>query len=185
MIHAYQDRFEKASRARTSGRKFLSVASMLAVLLFLGVLMAPTGVSAEGSSYTIASLEGDYGFVGTYSGDAARLVGTAHFDGRGNMTNGSARVVISTGVVKAVTYNGVYTMNSDGTGTIAVTVYGVGAPPPTVNLDFVITKAKLTNGIKVATEVMDAQEEPSVVVVDQPSFVVHTFTRRPDDEERH
>jgi len=51
-----------------------------------------------------------------------------------------------------------------------------------VHLDFVITKATLSNGIKVATELMDAQEEPSVVVVDQPSFVTHTFTRRPDDE---
>ena len=174
----------RTNRVKPTRRHFVALAAVVSSIFTLALLLTPAKVSAEGSSYTEASLRGDYGFVGTYSGDVARLVGTAYFDGRGNMTSGSARVVISTGVVKAITYNGVYTINSDGTGTIAVTVYGVATPPPTVHLDFVVTKASLNNGIKVATELMDAQEEPSVVVVDQPSFVTHTFTRRPDDEGR-
>lgn len=82
-----------------------------------------------------------------------RLVGTAHFDGKGNLTSGSARVVIVG-----------------------------GTPPPVVNEDFVITKAHFIHGINIATEVQDAQEEFSVVVSMGSGFVTHVFTRRPDDE---
>jgi hypothetical protein len=170
-------------RRKTGRRPFLHVVAVLGALVaFTGM-----GTSAEGfkedTPYTVASLEGDYGFLGHYSGDVARLVGTVHFDGKGNMTSGSARVVIAGGTVKAVTNTGTYTMNPDGTGTIAITVFGVGTPPPVVNEDFVITRARFINGIKIATEVQDAQEEPSVVVTDAPSFVTHTYTRRPEREE--
>jgi hypothetical protein len=75
-------------------------------------------------------------------------------------------------------------MNPDGTGTITLTVFGVATPAPVVTLDFVITKARFVNGIKVATEIQDALEGPSVVVPGQNSFVTHVFTRRPDRERR-
>jgi hypothetical protein len=132
----------------------------------------------------LESLEGDYAFVGAYSGDVARLVGTAHFDGRGDFTGGSARVVIVGGTVKSISYSGQYTVNPDGTGTITLSVFGVATPPPTVTLDFVITKARFANGTKIATEIQDALEGPSVVVPGQNSFVTHVFTRRPDREHR-
>jgi hypothetical protein len=164
-------------------RQLAKSAAVLAVLVALAVLGKPAATLAQDTPYTEASLDGDYGFVGAYSGDVARLVGTAHFDGQGKFTYGSARVVIEGGTVKSITNTGVYTVNPDGTGTISVTVYGVATLPPTVHLDFVIAKAHFHNGAKLATEIQDAQEEPSVVVTNMETFVTHTFTRRPDREE--
>jgi hypothetical protein len=121
--------------------------------------------------------------VGAYGGDVARLVGTAHIDGKGNLTDAGARVIIVGGAVKPITLSGGYTIKPDGTGKITVTVFGVTTPAPTVNFDFVITKAHFIHGIKIATEVQDAQEEPSVVVAIGNGFVTHVYTRRPDQEE--
>ena len=174
----------RTGRAETKRRQLPKVVATLTALVALAVLGRPTAVFAQDTSnYTAASLDGDYGFVGAYSGDVARLVGTAYFDGKGNLTNGSARVVIVGGDVKPITYSGVYTMNPDGTGKMTVTVFGVATPPPIVNCDFVITKARFIHGIKIATEVQDAQEEPSVVVSTGSGFVTHVYTRRPGQEE--
>jgi hypothetical protein len=156
----------------------------LAALLALASIGNPAAMLAQESGYTAESLEGDYAFVGAYSGDVARLVGTAHFDGRGDLTSGSARVVIVGGAVKSISYSGQYTVNPDGTGTMTLSVFGVATPPPTVTLDFVISKARSVHGTKIATEIQDAQEGPSVVVPSQNSFVTHVFTRRPDREDR-
>ncbi len=176
----YQNRTD---RVKTQRRKLLNEAAALAALFVLAVLASPT-VFAQETPYTVASLEGDYGFVGTYEGDVARLVGTAHFDGKGNLTSGGARVVILGGTVTPVTYTGVYAVNADGTGTISITVFGVATPPPVVTEDFVITKARFINGVKIATEVQDAQEQPIVVVTGGGGvFVTHVYTRRPDREE--
>lgn len=158
--------------------------SVLTALLALALICNPLAVFADESPYTAESLEGDYAFVGAYSGDVARLVGTAHFDGRGDLTSGSARVVIVGGTVKSISYSGQYSVNPDGTGTMTLSVFGVATPPPSVTLDFVIAKARFTNGIKIATEIQDALEGPSVVVPGQNSFVTHVFTRRPERERR-
>lgn len=173
-----------AARLCPKRRLLLRIAAALVFLVAIAGFGGLTAVSAEDAPYTEASLTGDYAFVGHYSGDVASLVGTAEFDGKGDLTSGSARVVIVGGAVKAITYNGQYTMNPDGTGKMALTVYGVGTPAPMVTLDFVITKARVVDGIKVATEIEDALEGPSVVVPGQNSFVTHVFTRRPDRERR-
>src|ERR1700688_2756732 len=168
-------------RVKTRRRQLLDVVAALTALVALAVLSIPTAVFAQDNSYTVESMEGDYAFVGAYSGDVARLLGTAHFDGKGDLTNGSGRVVIMGGTVTPITYNGTYTMNADGTGRMTLTIYGVATPAPTVNLDFVISKSRLiNNGIKLATEVQDALEGPSVVVPGQNTFVTHVLTRRPD-----
>ena len=171
-------------RVKMRRRQLLNLAAALTALLGLALICNPLAVLAGETPYTSESLEGDYAFVGAYSGDVARLVGTAHFDGRGDLTSGSARVVIVGGTVKPITYAGQYTVNPDGTGTLTLTVYGTATPAPTATLDFVITKARFTNGIKIATEIQDALEGPSVVVPGQNSFVTHVFTRRPDRERR-
>jgi hypothetical protein len=183
MNRVYHDFRKGTNPLETNRGRILKAVAAMAALIAVVVLGRPTAAFAQEVPYTEASLEGDYSFVGAYSGDVARLVGTAHFDGKGNMTNGSARVVITGGAVKAITYTGQYTMNPDGTGTMAVTVFGVALPPPTVTLDFVISKARYIHGMKIATEVQDALEGPSVVVPGQTSFVTHVFTRRPDREE--
>jgi hypothetical protein len=166
--------------AKANRRQISKLATVLAVLLVFAGLSSRTAVFAQDAPYMESSLEGDYAFVGAYSGDVARLVGTAHFDGRGNLTSGGARVVIEGGTVKSITYTGQYTMNHDGTGKMTLTVFGVATPAPMVTLDFVVSKARSTHGIKIATEIQDALEGPSVVVPGQNSFVTHVFTRRPD-----
>jgi hypothetical protein len=167
-------------------RRQLSIlATALGALVALAGFGSPTAAFAQDVPYTEASLQGDYAFVGAYSGDVARLLGTAFLDGKGNLTSGSARVVIEGGTVKSITYSGQYTINPDGAGRMALTVFGVATPPPTVYLDFVTTKARFINGIKIATEVQDALEGSSVVVPGDNSFVTHVFTRRPDREDHH
>jgi hypothetical protein len=173
-----------AGRGQTKRPHAMNVVAALTGLLALVVIFSPTKIFAQEIPYTAESLEGDYAFVGAYSGDVARLVGTAHFDGRGDLTSGSARVVIVGGTVKSISYNGQYSVNPDGTGTMTLSVFGVATPPPTVTLDFVISKARFTNGTRIATEIQDALEGPSVVVPGQNSFVTHVFTRRPDRERR-
>ena len=172
-------------QARAKSPRLRNAFTAIATVLVLALISNPAVVLAEQSAYSVESLEGDYAFVGTYSGDVARLVGTAEFDGRGDLTSGSARVVIVGGAVKSISYSGQYTMNPDGTGTMTLSIFGVATPPPTVTLDFVISKARiLNNGIKIATEIQDALEGPSVVVPGQNSFVTHIFTRRSDREHR-
>jgi hypothetical protein len=169
---------------KTKRRQLSIVAAALGALFALTGFDIPTAAFAQDAPYTEASLKGDYAFVGAYSGDVARLLGTAIFDGKGNLISGSARVVIVGGAVKSITYSGQYTLNPDGTGRMALIVFGVATPPPTVYLDFVITKARLIDGIKTATEIQDALEGSSVVVPGENSFVTHVFTRQPDDEDR-
>ncbi len=171
-------------RGNTKHPRLLNVAAALAVLFLLATMIVPSAIRAEENPYTAESLEGDYSFVGAYSGDVARLLGTAQFDGRGDFTGGSARVVIVGGTVKSISYSGQYTVNPDGTGTISLTVFGVATPPPVVIIDFVISKAQFHNGVKVATEIQAALEGPSVVVPGQNSFVTQVFTRRPERERR-
>jgi hypothetical protein len=173
----------RTDRLKAKRPQRLKVTAALTALVALSILGSLTAVFAEDTTYTEARLEGDYGFVRTYAGDVARLVGTAYFDGKGNLTSGSARVVIVGGTVKPITYTGVYTINPDGTGSMTITVFGVATPPPMVHEDFVITKAHFINGIKIATEVQDAQEEPSVIVSTGSGFVTHVYTRRPDHQE--
>jgi hypothetical protein len=178
----HKDCWNKTDLTKIDRRQSLRTAAALTALVACAVIGSPTAVFAQDTPYTVASLEGDYGFVGTYSGDVARLVGTAYFDGKGSLTNGSAKVVISNGTVVPITYAGVYTINSDGSGKLTISVYGLATPPPVVIEDFIITKACFSHGTKIATEIMDAQEEPSVVLSGS-VFVTHVYTRRPDHEE--
>jgi hypothetical protein len=172
-------------QAKSDPHHVVAVAAGLAALVALAGWGRPATVLAQDAPYTEASLQGDYGWLAAYSGDVARLVGTAQFDGKGNLTSGSARVVIAFNTVKSITATGSYTINPDGTGTMTVNIYGVATPPPTVIYDFVITKACVINGIKIATEVQAAQEGPSVVATSESTFVTHVFTRRPNPEEHH
>ena len=164
-------------------RRSLIVA--LSCLLGTGVLIAPRTAAGKekerpSTAYTLASLEGDYAVVGSYGGNAARLLGTYHADGRGYI-DGSAIVNLpgagTTRVIVPVTFNGPYTINDDGTGIIYFTVVLPGGGTAPATLDLVITKAKARETAKVATEIATAQREPSSVVNGQ--FVTHVSTRRP------
>ena len=131
--------------------------------------------------YSVTSFRGDYAVVGTYGASVARLIGTYHADGNGNI-KGTATVNIPgpglERVVVSISYQGTYTMNDDGTGVIYFTVVDPSGATAPATLDFVIAKAEYIRGVKVATEITSVQREPSSVVDGQ--FVTHVSTRRPD-----
>jgi hypothetical protein len=127
------------------------------------------GMPEHHLGYTVQSLRGNYAAVATYGGNAARALGVQVLDGAGNL-KGSAIVnqpgPDGTRKVVSITFTGTYTVNGDGTVADATE-------------DFVITKAKLRNRVLIATEVIDAQEQPSTVIPGG-VFVTHTYTRRPE-----
>ena len=100
-------------------------------------------------------------------------------DGHGNLT-GSAIInepgPNNTRSITSIGFHGTYTVNPDGTGSMALTITVHGT---TVNVieDFVITKTKAVNGTVLASEIQDAQEVPSVIL-STPTLAVHTYTLR-------
>jgi hypothetical protein len=68
-------------------------------------------------------------------------------------------------------------VNKDGSGIRTLTIALPGGSTAQVIEDFVITKAEVINGIALATEIADAQREPSAAIDDQ-SLVRHTLTLR-------
>jgi hypothetical protein len=132
--------------------------------------------------YTAASLHGDYAAVATYGADVARALGVQTLDGLGNV-KGSAIVnqpgLNGTRKIVSITFTGSYTVQSNGTGTMFLTINLPNGSTANATEDFVITSAKLRNGIPIATEIVDAQEQPSTVIPGG-VFVTHTYTLRPE-----
>ncbi len=133
-------------------------------------------------AYSEASLRGDYGVTATYGANVARALGTQVFDGHGNL-NGSA-IVNQPGangarIIVSITFTGSYTVNSNGTGTMSLSIILPGGRTANAKEDFVITRANIREGVPLATEIVDAQEQPSTVIPGG-VFVTHTYTRRPN-----
>jgi hypothetical protein len=166
------------------------IAALACSLGSLALAIPPAAVAYEAQRasqpYGLFSLEGDYAVVGTYGSNVARLLGTFHADGRGNLS-GSATVNLpgagSARVVVGISYKGTYTVNDDGTGVIYFTVTLPGGATTPVTLDLATTKAEFEGGVKVATEIATSQREPSSVVDAQ--FVTHVATRLPDKPHDH
>jgi hypothetical protein len=166
-------------------RNSKSLAAILAVSL-LGVTsnmtLAQQDHEPEHSPYkfTLASVCGDYGAVATYGANIARALGTEKADGRGKLTG--AAIVNQPGpnntrTLSSIGIAGTYAVNTNGTGIMVLTITLPNGSTASVTEDFVITKAKVVDGIAIATEIVDAQEEPSAVI-DNSGFVTHTYTLR-------
>lgn len=136
----------------------------------------------DSHGYSLASLSGDYAFVGTYAANVAANLGVVTFDGRGN-ANGSVLVnepgPNGSRTIVNVTITGTYSVESNGTGKIQFTVLFADGHTSDVTEDFVITKARAQDGTLLATSIFEAQEQPSVVISGD-VFVTHVYTRRPD-----
>ena len=147
-----------------------------ALLVFSSVALAQD----EGRQYTLSSLCGDYGAVVTYGANVAAGFGHEKYDGQGNAT-GSALAnqpgANGTRTITSFGISGTYTVNKDGSGIRTLTIALPGGSTAQVIEDFVITKAEVINGIALATEIADAQREPSAVIDDQ-SLVRHILTLR-------
>ncbi|MBV9501759.1 MAG: hypothetical protein JO138_20500 [Acidobacteriaceae bacterium] len=158
----------------------------VALLVSSFVAATPQADLAQGDwhhprrDYSVESLRGDYAAVATYGANVARALGTQTLDGVGNL-KGSA-IVNQPGLngartIVSITFTGTYTVNSDGTGTMSLTIMLPNGKTANATEDFVITKAKILGGIPIATEIIDAQEQPSTVIPGG-VFVTHTYTRR-------
>ena len=132
--------------------------------------------------YSVASLSGDYSAIATYGGNVARALGTQTFDGCGKLDGaafvnqpgpGGTRVVVN------ITFTGTYTVNSDGTGKMVLTITLPNGTTANATEDFVIARAQKGDSGLIATEVIDAQEQPSTVIPGG-VFVTHTYILRPE-----
>ena len=147
-----------------------------------GAAFAQPGQGSEQAHYkfTLASVCGDYGAVAAYGANIARALGTEKMDGKGSLT-GAAFVnqpgPNNTRTITNIGIAGTYTVNPDGTGSMFLKITLPDGSMGSVTEDFVITKAKVVDGIAIATEIQDAQEQPSAVI-DSSALVIHTYTLR-------
>jgi len=163
--------------------RWKTIACFLAALATMPCLASAQGDPGRRQSqpkYSQASICGDYAAIATYGANIARALGTESFDGKGSLSGSaianqpgpnSTRSLISIGL------DGTYSVNADGTGKMVLTITLPGGATANVTEDFVITKAKVIDGVEVATEIEDAQETPSAVI-DDTSLVIHSYTLR-------
>lgn len=102
---------------RISSRRFVQVGVLIIVTIALAL-------SAEATTYSKASLKGSYSFLTNLwtanpSTNQFAMIGVLSFNGTGTVTG--SYTSISLGVFQTGTLGGTYTVNSNGTGTIAFT----------------------------------------------------------------
>ena len=134
--------------------------------------------------YTLESLQGSYGVVVDYGANVAFGVQAETLDGKGNLTRTgtinqpAAGSTAGERTVVPVTSNGTYTINCNGSGTVTrVVTRADGSTAPSSD-DIVITEAIEKDGKLIATKIMDAQRDPSVIVPGG-IFVSRIHTLRP------
>ena len=155
------------------------------------IMVCFLGVSASYAQntlcYTLESLQGSYGVVVTYGANAALGLQPEFLDGKGNLTrtgiNNQPTLGSPTGdrTIANVTSTGKYTVNCDGTGTIDRVVTRADGSTAIASDDFLITSAIVKDGRFVATTIVDAQRDPSVIVPGG-IFVTRIHTLRPNDQ---
>jgi hypothetical protein len=164
--------------------RWMRAVLLLAVLATSSVMGALGQEDGQGRPprYSVASLHGDYAAVATYGANVAQALGTQYLDGRGGV-RGSALVnqpgAQGSRQLSRISFKGTYVVNSNGTGALYLTLALPGGKTAKAVEDFVITRASVMDGVPTATEIVDAQEEPSQVIPGG-VFVTHTYTRRPE-----
>jgi hypothetical protein len=156
-----------------------------AALIFAGFLGSFPAHAQVRACYTVASLQGSYGLVGTYGANVAMGLGTRSYDGNGNLSGTSiineptAGSATGARTLVVATQAGTYTVNCNGTGQFnRVVTTNTGITAIQVD-DFVITSAMVVNGQLIATSIVDAQEVPSAIVAGG-IFLSRVQTRLPD-----
>jgi len=155
-----------------------------AALVLVGFFNGSPANAQNAGCYTLESLEGSFGIIGTYGDSYAIALGTRVHDAKGNVlgtfvfnqpTPGSttgARTVQS-GINK-----GTLSVNCDGTGVITrVATLPDGTSVPALD-DFLITEAIVKDGKLIATAMEDAQRIPSGIVPGG-VFLTRKYRRRP------
>ncbi len=133
--------------------------------------------------YTLDSLQGSYGVIVNYGANVALGLQPEFLDGKGNLTrtgiNNQPTAGSATGArtITSVNSTGTYTVNCNGTGTITRVVTRADGTTASASDDFIVTGAVDKDGRLIATTIMDAQRDPSVIVAGG-IFVIRTHTRR-------
>ena len=156
-----------------------------AVLITTGLVSIQLSAQNTAGCYTLDSLQGSYGVVVTYGANVALGLQPEVLDGRGNLTrtgiNNQPTVGSATGArtVANVTSTGTYSVNCNGTGTITRLVTRADGTTATASDDFLITQSIEKDGRRIATAMVDAQQDPSVIVPGG-IFVTRAHTLRPN-----
>ncbi len=166
-------------------RRGRMISPIIVVLSILAWEATPALNAQAHTVYGVASLKGDYAVVNHYGANLALGIGTVQFDGTGKL-HGTLLLnrPTSTGARELVplTSTGTYTVNADGTGIIFLAVTLPDGTIKTATEDFVITRSELNRGALVATEIIDEQREPSLVLGNG-VFVTQDYTRRGEEED--
>jgi len=104
---------------------FKMTRAVLATLFTIGLIVSMTAPAHAAGACSLARAAGNWSFMdnGTVVGIGPRIaVGVLTLDSVGNVTNGSATSSLN-GSISDETFSGTYTVNSDCTGTISVTIY--------------------------------------------------------------
>lgn len=157
---------------------------LMLTFFLVGAVAVPSMVSAQDQGhdhpYSLASLDGEFALVGTYTGGIARQLGLVHFkdgDATGYLRVNVQGATPAQRVVVYLSFAGTTTIADDGTGVVTLTVtYPDGSLHP-ATLDFLVTKAQDTRGLKTATEVATMQRETPAL--NPGALIVGTLTRRP------
>lgn len=158
----------------------------LAVLIttVLGVSIAN---AQDSRCYTLESLQGSYGVVINYGANDALGLQAQFLDGKGNLTrtgiNNQPTVGSATGqrTIANVISTGTYTVNCNGSGIITRIVTRADGSTASAADDFLITEAIEKDGRLIATTIVDAQKDPSVIVPGG-IFLTRTHTLRPNNQ---
>ncbi len=134
--------------------------------------------------FTQESLQGSYGVEGFYGVNVALALQAETLDGKGNLIRSGElnqpNVTSATGarIVGTVRSEGTYTVNCNGTGIISRIVTRPDGTKATALDDFIITAGIESNGKLLATTIVDAQRDPSVILPGG-VFITRLHTLRP------
>lgn len=159
------------SNGRLAATKFVDAQRDASVIVPGGIFLTRTHtIRPNAGCYTLESLQGSYGVVITYGANVAFGIQAETLDGKGGLTrtgiNNQPTAGSTTGqrTVSNVTSNGTYKVNCNGTGTIDRIVTRADGSTATASDDFLIVGAMEANGKLIATDIVDAQRDPSVIV---------------------
>jgi hypothetical protein len=159
--------------------------SVLAALIIASGLSMSTANAQNMKCYDLSSLQGSYAVVNNYGANVAMGLQSEILDGAGNLARtgilNQPKSGSTTGerTVGTVTSKGTYTVNCDGTGTITRVVTRPDGTKADAIDDFIITEAIWRDGRLLATTIVDAQRDPSVILPGG-VFVTRTHTLRPN-----
>ena len=142
-------------------------------------------------SYGIAYAQGftNESFQGTYSGITTNensnwvVFGTFTADGNGTWS-GSAKgnypALLGQRIVWEATFTGTYTINDDGTATLTVTFTRDDGLEGGAEIDGVIRKAEIIDGVKIVTEFIGFSRGGEIPSLKPGSITTYDATRLPD-----